>query len=504
VPRDHDTMTTWLPDPSHYPEQLTPLSATVWLEALGLGLHEAMRELRGPFGGLLARTELGWAYEADREPEWTHDPARVRDAALGLGEEWARTYEPRSWAITRELWELRPELPPPAEAAALLDRMWLLVREQWTIHFLTVIPAQIAAEIFHDRYAEVVVGGDPLAAYLLLEGALDNREASDIARLAQRARELRVDHLLREHTPEHALARLVELTHGRIWLRELDDYLDPQHGNGGRARWHELSLPREAEFPALTLEAVRLALERPAPSEPRAPDPPPAELAELFERVSAAHRLKETHTYHIDYPGLLATREVLLGFGRRLVSAGLLDRVDDVWMLELTELRDTVANDGPSMRELVAARHLSLAQGLREGPKPFLGDPPANDARHVVLEKFYGTGGNGPTGAHGLSGAGASPGVGEGTARVVESLADFGRIAAGDVLVVATTTPAWTPLFGSLAALVTETGGILSHAAIVAREYRIPAVVGAAGATTAIPDGARVRVDGTSGEITLL
>ena len=56
---------TWLPDPSHYPEQMTPLSATTWFEAVGRGLHEAMRELRGPFGGFEARTELGWAYEGE-------------------------------------------------------------------------------------------------------------------------------------------------------------------------------------------------------------------------------------------------------------------------------------------------------------------------------------------------------------------------------------------------------------------------------------------------------
>jgi pyruvate,water dikinase len=74
----------------------------------------------------------------------------------------------------------------------------------------------------------------------------------------------------------------------------------------------------------------------------------------------------------------------------------------------------------------------------------------------------------------------------------------------GDVLVAATTTPAWTPLFGSISALVTDTGGILSHAAVVAREYGIPAFVGAAGATTVIPEGARVRVDGTTGAVVLL
>jgi pyruvate,water dikinase len=81
---------------------------------------------------------------------------------------------------------------------------------------------------------------------------------------------------------------------------------------------------------------------------------------------------------------------------------------------------------------------------------------------------------------------------------------DFARVQSGDILVTATTTPAWTPLFPSLAGLVTETGGILSHAAVVAREYGLPAVVGAAGATTAIPDGTPVRIDGTAGTIAIL
>jgi phosphoenolpyruvate synthase/pyruvate phosphate dikinase len=84
---------------------------------------------------------------------------------------------------------------------------------------------------------------------------------------------------------------------------------------------------------------------------------------------------------------------------------------------------------------------------------------------------------------------------------VINGPGDFGRLRAGDVLVCQTTTPAWTPLFASAGALVTDTGGILSHAAIVAREYRLPAVVGCDVATTAIRDGARVEVDGDAGRV---
>jgi len=484
---------TWLPDPSHYPEQMTPLSASVWFEALGTGLHEAARELRVPFGGFRARTELGWAYEGELDPDWEPDPERESGAAHALPSRWAESYRPRTWEITRELQRMRPEQPPPDEAAALLDRLVELVREQWTLHFLVVLPAQLAAEHFHDRYLELFPGADTLAPYRLLETP---RSEAELVRLAHRARELLVDDLIRELAPEHALERLHALTHGRVWLAELAQYLAPDTGRGGRARWHELSLPREAELPQLTFDAVRLYLDREPPA-PTAREAIPDELRELHEQCAAAFALKEEHSYHIDYPGLLATRETLLGFGRRLVAEGLLGEVEAVWMLTREELRSALVED-VDLDALVRRARAELARGLREGPKPYLGDEPPLRPRHAALEKFYGSGGRA------LAGAGASPGVAEGSARVVTGPADFGRVQPGDVLVATTTTPAWTPLFPSLAALVTDTGGILSHAAVVAREYGIPAVVGAAGATAAIPDGARVHVDGTAGTVSLL
>jgi phosphohistidine swiveling domain-containing protein len=501
---------TWLPDPSHYPEQMTPLSATTWFEAIGLGLHEAMRELRGPFGGFRTRTEAGWAYEGELAPDWEAEPERLRAAALALGERWDAELRPRAHAITAALEALRPEDGPVDEAQAALDWLWQLVREQWTIHFLVVIPAQIAAELLHDRYVELVGDDGPLAPYRLLEGLPNDSGQADamLWRLAERARELGVDGDVRAFPADALRERLVLTGPGRRWLHELDAYL---LRFGGRSRWHELSLPREAERPELTLESVRLFLESGRPPGSRAGERARWEgevlarapaLAEVLEPVKRAHPLKESHTYHIDYPGLLATREALLGFGRRLAAEGVLADADDVWMLHRDELRAALAGDAAEVAALVAERRAELARGRAAGPRPYLGAPPAEAERHAALEKFYGSGGGAAAGA--VRGAAASPGVGEGTARVVAGPADFARVQAGDVLVATTTTPAWTPLFPSLAGLVTDTGGILSHAAVVAREYGVPAVVGAAGATAAIPDGARVRVDGGSGEVTVV
>jgi rifampicin phosphotransferase len=95
-------------------------------------------------------------------------------------------------------------------------------------------------------------------------------------------------------------------------------------------------------------------------------------------------------------------------------------------------------------------------------------------------------------------------GIYEGTARLVNDAADFGRIQRGDVLVTRMTSPYFNVVLPLLGAIVTDRGGQLCHAAIVAREYGIPGIVGTREATAKIADGARVRVDGTSGEVRLL
>ena len=108
------------------------------------------------------------------------------------------------------------------------------------------------------------------------------------------------------------------------------------------------------------------------------------------------------------------------------------------------------------------------------------------------------------TEAQTVRGIGVSPGTCEGTARVIHGTSEFGRIEPGDILVTNSTTTAFNIVLPLLGAIVTDRGGLLSHAAIVAREYGIPGVVGCTDATAVLPDGARVRVDGTAGEASVL
>jgi pyruvate,water dikinase len=103
-----------------------------------------------------------------------------------------------------------------------------------------------------------------------------------------------------------------------------------------------------------------------------------------------------------------------------------------------------------------------------------------------------------------LQGMAASPGVVEGPARVIFSPAQVNEIQDGEILVAPLTAPSWAPIFGKIGATVTDVGGMMSHAAIVCREYGLPAVVGTAFGTKRIKTGQRIRVDGNTGMVTVL
>jgi pyruvate,water dikinase len=139
-------------------------------------------------------------------------------------------------------------------------------------------------------------------------------------------------------------------------------------------------------------------------------------------------------------------------------------------------------------------------------PPPFVSLPAearlANEAFLWVVERILGPDTAGLSGAHGtVTGIPASPGSYTGPVRVIRNEAEFERLRAGDVLVCPVTSPLWSVLFPSVGALVTDTGGTLSHPAIIAREYGVPAVVATGNGTSALHDGQVVTVDGTAGTV---
>jgi pyruvate,water dikinase len=193
---------------------------------------------------------------------------------------------------------------------------------------------------------------------------------------------------------------------------------------------------------------------------------------------------------------LARVRQILAPIGFDLVAAGALDAPDDLWFLSLPEMRAALPPGSRDLRPLVRERRAQYEEELKRRHLPRLllsdGTEPAAGAAAPAA--------GGADGAA-LRGTPASAGLVTGPARVI--LDPVGaRLAPGEILVAPSTDPGWTPLFLTAGGLVMEMGGAMSHGAVVAREYGIPAVVGVAGATERIADGRRLTVDGTNGTVT--
>src|SRR5215212_5714360 len=212
----------------------------------------------------------------------------------------------------------------------------------------------------------------------------------------------------------------------------------------------------------------------------------------LLRSTRALFQIREdTHFYvTLVQPTL---RHVALELGRRLVQAGALDKVEDVFHLQLDEL-ETLGTSWPLSEKTVATFRTVVAR--RSAKRERLANKPMIDPRLLSLLSQA-------PGSEGvlLNGTSGSPGVARGPAKVVHDVSEFGKLRAGDVLVAPVTNPAWTPLFQRAVAVVVDTGGSASHAAIVAREYGIPAVMGTLNGTSKLNDGGWIQVDGSRGVV---
>ncbi|NQW17804.1 MAG: hypothetical protein HQ478_10005 [Chloroflexi bacterium] len=212
---------------------------------------------------------------------------------------------------------------------------------------------------------------------------------------------------------------------------------------------------------------------------------------QLLRRAQHNTTLMEDHQFHIDQRAHSSLRYPSLAIGDALVIQGTIDSRDDVFYLHPSEFKVAANEPVTRFQSLTKERRAERERWIGVIPPRHIGGEPVKTAQTSDLPSV-------------IHGSAASAGSATGTARVILTLEDAHRLSPGDVLVTYATAPPWTPLFAIAAAIVTDAGGALSHCAIVAREYGIPAVVGATGATATIADGATVSVDGTSGTITLM
>lgn len=397
----------------------------------------------------------------------------------------------------------------------------------WHIHFLTVFPMGLAMSLFAELYAELLEDDDPYGPFRLLQGQDNLSLVTDRAlyALSRRAREsAEVLRVLETAAAGDVVEQLEASEDGRSFLTELDAFL-VEHGRRS-SLYISVSAPSWIDDPtplvtvlqdAVTqperdhladLEALAEERERLTAAAREKLAAHPEAVREQFEFLLSAARqgtvMQEDHNYWLDTQVIFEVQQVLLELGGRLARNGAVADARDVFHLRLEELEDVSID----RRTVVEERKQELERWSGVVSPPVLGSfppgPPPDDPISRAITKIFGGAppeSGSPDLLHGMAG---SPGVAQGRARIVRSLAEGEHLRHGEVLVAPTTAPPWTPLFARAAAIVTDAGGILSHCAVVAREYGIPAVVGTKRGTAVFETGQLLEVDGTTGSVRII
>ena len=398
----------------------------------------------------------------------------------------------------------------------------------WKIHWMLNFAQFASTQDLNAVIAEVRGEEDP-GLMGRLQSSLEDRNWDSIEDLWKMKEEIKGEGELSSafegETAVDVLSALERSERGRRFVEER--IVSHQKAFGYKAIWsHEFAFKTWREDSAPILEAVRgyLATDYDYPSNiASVRDDLEAAKREVMEGVDgeAAERLRTAlelslgmnpltpdHHFYVDQGTNARLRIVLIAIGGKLIDAGVLDDPEDVMYLRYNELRLLMADQSAlDAKEIVSERRDAREAAAERRPPSWVGtatktalDFPYN-ALWGFPDKFY-AGEPETTGE--VRGLAASPGVVEGPARFVASLDEFDQVRDGEILVCRMTNPAWVVLFTKITGLVTEAGGAVSHPAVVAREFGIPAVVGTTNAGDRIKTGDRVRVNGTTGVVEVL
>jgi pyruvate,water dikinase len=523
----------WLWDKVHAPRPVRPLSEEIVLGSIGPGFTAALEEVSYP-AVMHVRCFNGYPYSHFTQADLKGEP---------IGDRIARYQQQLNDLVPRvgQLWndEWLPSVIPQVEKQRGLDfasmsdaDLWKAldeavegIYERWLIHGRINL-VLVAATWLTDFYKEHFKPETPTEAYHLIQGVPTQsmetgRVLWRLSRVAANSPALRK---LFSETDSHALeGALAQSEEGRAFLAQLNDYLvkygwrSDQVYDIAEPTWLEdrsiplntlqgyIQLGDDADPDALYKAAVKRREEMLAACRAKLASEPEklARFNELYEAARWTLPLTEDHNFWIDQMGVTLLRRPALELGSRMVDRGTLADKNDVFYLYLAEIKAGMA--GTDQKPLAAQRKAewerasAMVPPLTIGPVP----KPTGDAfEEALLFRMFGFGQVEPDREQDIiSGIPASPGSVRGTAKVVRTLNEASKLQKGDIMFCEMTLPPWTPLFSTVSAVVADTGGVLSHCAIVAREYRLPAVVGTVVGTKAVKDGWTVTVDGSKGVV---
>jgi pyruvate,water dikinase len=521
----------WERDPAHQERPFCRLWFDVLPAAFARGTADGFERLGLPLAELQVVDVDGWFYGTMLSVDDDEFVARIEGAERALAErtwrtvadEWNSSERARYVTRNSELQTIElGVLDDDALSAHLRDALDLMA-DAGARHFLHSIAHWVGVGMLVNEAAELA-GWEPAATIAALAGSSPGSTAP-LAALDAIATAIAADPNVAAllAADGDASTTFDELrTHSPAVGRAIDAYLD----EFGWQVFTGFDFTHRAmiELPSLLLSTLRTVGREPAHTSHRlsellatAPPEQRDRVAQLIDDAITLYGIRDDDSGVTIHQPLGLVRRALLEAGRRAAAADRLHDPDHIFDVPRNDLDALITGNGAVLRldglgALSARRHnpfilppLSLGN---EDPPPDGELPPAMGTIVGALLAAMALESAEPGDSTGdqreMRGCGASPGVYEGRARVMDRDSGFELIEAGDILIATMTTPAYNVVVPLIGAVVTDTGGMLCHAAIVAREFAIPAVVGAGTATTDIPDGANIRVDGNEGTITLL
>jgi rifampicin phosphotransferase len=495
-----------------FPVRPYPLDLGTWLPALGsavepiftiIGLEWQLHHLFVAEDGVV----LGMLPRLPR-PTWKVLGAPARFFGL------VRRYNALEWQadpLLAQAWQQARDLESRELAPLAWEQLLAIVSEAKDLPFLT------AGEVRRRYFPRAAFAAARLRVLLKLLGrskqfalllsGVENKTLEMNGAIEELASRVRCDPGLvvtfATHAPEDLWAVLAVMPGGHEFQAGLRDFFD-RYGHRETVISTALE-PSWKDEPAVALAVIKSSAAHPPQVQPEKPDwqaaresilaHPLLHLAPL--RSAFLHLLAEARTllqiredtHFYATLSLPILRRTLLEMGRRLAAAGTLAAAEDVFHLTIEELQPAggvtaMAGQAAVLRAAVQRRKSARAR-LEKVP---LIDPRLFPQRALPGDAL-------------LRGMAGSPGVAQGPARIVRDRSEFNKLQPGDVLVAAYTNPSWTPLFQRAAAVIVDSGSPASHAAIVAREYGIPAVMATLNGTSTLQDGELIRVDGSRGMV---
>ena len=524
---------TWVRDQVHFPRPVTRYWTDTHPDAFARGTADMCSFYGLLLGRMVMQYPNGFAYTV-REPAPDDEiPARFARASEVLANkmwreqlrEWDEVSKPNAIAVHRELQAIDPDTLSDAELATYVmhcrDHHARMITQHMRYTGSAVIPV---GDLMAHLMAWTQVPAADVLAMMAGAAPVSAGASAELERLiaAFQGNDDARAQLAADGDPAGVLAEL--RARDDDVGRALDEYLDLV---GCRLLdGFDIAGRYALELPDALLRAIRSAVgtggsgaddveARIAAVRDQVPEEHRAEFDELLGEARLMYRLRDERGVFSDIWASGLMRRAALGAGRRLAASGRVHDPEHIVDATADEMAQMVMGaGGPTADELAERFAARTAMTGREGP-PFLGDPPTPPpdmeglppdvirvmtATGIAIGALFGSS-EAEHEENLLRGLAASGGSYEGVARRIEGPHEFDRIQQGDVLVTESTSEAFNILLPLLGAIVTDAGGLLSHSAIVAREYGIPGVVGTRDATQLIPDGARVRVDGDAGEV---